>query len=164
MQIPTQQYRITLAAVATLLLSGLSASLYAADIKLTLSGKDAVPPVTTAATGSGTISVAADKTVTGTIKTKGIVGTMAHIHAAKAGENGPVVVPLNKSGDDGWVVPDGTKLSDDAYKAYQEGKLYVNVHSAAHPGGELRAQVPAKATPTMDPPVRSSIGGGGGGY
>jgi CHRD domain len=161
MQIPTQQIRLTLAAAATLLFS---TTLYAGDITIKLSGKDEVPPVTTSASGSGTISVAADKSVSGTIKTKGIVGTMAHIHSAKAGENGPVVVPLNKSGEDGWVVPDGTKLSDDAYKAYQDGKLYVNVHSAAHPGGELRAQVPTKTAPMIDPPVRSSIGGGGGGY
>ena len=165
MRTPSQQLRFTLATAAALLFSGWSVALYAEDIKLTLSGKDEVPPVTTAASGSGTISVAPNKTVSGTIRTKGVTGTMAHIHSAKAGENGPVLVPLNKSGDDAWTVPDGTKLSDDAYKAFVAGQLYVNVHSAAHPDGEIRAQLAAKAAAQDSPiPVRSSIGGGGGGY
>ena len=42
----------------------------AVDVKVTLSGSQEVPPVTTSATGSGTITVAADQSIAGSIKTR----------------------------------------------------------------------------------------------
>ena len=113
----------------------------AADMNLTLSGAEEVPAVQTSATGSGTISVGADNSVSGSVTTKGIAGTMAHIHSAAAGKNGPVIIPLTKQGDDTWVVPAGAKLNAEQAEALKAGNLYVNVHSAAHPGGEIRAQL-----------------------
>jgi len=112
----------------------------AADVKVALTGGHEVPPVTTNASGSGTLSINADKSVAGSITTSGVEGTMAHIHEAAAGKNGPIIVPLEKQGDR-WAVPAGAKLTDAQYKAFQNGDLYVNVHSAAHPGGEIRAQL-----------------------
>jgi hypothetical protein len=111
------------------------------DHKLTLSGGQEVPPVSTSASGSGTISVGADRSVRGSITTTGINATMAHIHRAAPGANGPVVIGLTKSGDNTWMVPAGTKFTDEQFDAYKAGNLYVNVHSAAYPGGELRAQI-----------------------
>ena len=96
------------------------------------------------AAGAGTISVAADKSVSGSITTTGIEGKAAHIHQGAAGANGPVIVPLTKSGDATWSVPAGAMLTDAQYAAYLAGGLYVNVHSAANPGGEIRAQLSAK--------------------
>ena len=110
-------------------------------VSLRLSGAEEVPPVTTSATGSGTISVRPDRTVSGSVTTSGIAATMAHIHLAPRGANGPVIVPLERSGDNTWSVPAGRKLDEAHYEAYRAGNLYVNVHSAAHPGGELRAQI-----------------------
>jgi hypothetical protein len=66
---------------------------------------------------------------------------MAHIHEAPAGKNGPVIIPLEKKGDNEWAVPANAKLTDAQYKAYMAGDLYVNVHSDAHKGGEIRAQI-----------------------
>lgn len=107
-----------------------------------LSGAEEVPPVTTKASGSGTITVKDDKTVSGSVKTEGVVGTMAHIHMGKAGANGPVIVTLTKSSDGNtWSVPAGAKLTDAQYDAYKAGGLYVNVHSAANKGGEVRGQL-----------------------
>lgn len=106
-----------------------------------LSGDQEVPPVTTAATGESRISVAADGSVSGAVTTSGVDGTMAHIHLAAAGKNGPVIVPLAKTADGQWSVPAGAKLTPEQLKAYQAGELYVNVHSAANKPGEIRAQL-----------------------
>jgi hypothetical protein len=112
----------------------------AADFKVKLSGDNEVPPVKTAATAEGTISVADDGAVSGSIATKGIEGTMAHIHLAAAGKNGPVVVKLTKEGDT-YKVPADAKLDSAQLAALKAGELYVNVHSAANKGGEIRAQL-----------------------
>ena len=111
----------------------------AADLQLT--GDNEVPPVKTAAHGNSTIVIAADGTVAGSVTTTGITGTMAHIHLGATGKNGPVVVPLTKGADSEWAVPAGTKLTTDQLKSFKSGDLYVNVHSDAHKGGEIRAQL-----------------------
>jgi hypothetical protein len=112
------------------------------EVKVTLTGAQEVPPVKTEATGSGTISIGDDKAVSGSVTTKGIKGSAAHIHEAPAGKNGGVIVPLAKgSTDDSWVVPQGAKLSDAQLASFKAGNLYVNVHSAANPDGEIRGQV-----------------------
>ena len=125
---------------AAMLLTGSYPAL-AEDVKVTLSGSQEVPPVTSTGSGSGTISIKDDKTVSGSVTIAGVTGTMAHIHNGAAGKNGPVVVPLSKSGDTGWTVPPGVKLTDAQYAAFKAGDLYVNVHSAQHQGGEIRGQL-----------------------
>jgi hypothetical protein len=109
-------------------------------VKVTLSGDKQVPPVQTKATGSGTITVGQDKSVSGSVTTKGVDGTAAHIHDGPADKTGPVIIPLTKNGDT-WSVPPGAKLTDEQYKDFQAGNLYVNVHSAANKGGEIRGQL-----------------------
>lgn len=109
-----------------------------------LDGSHEVPPVDTQASGSGTITISSDKSVHGSITTQGIEATAAHIHEAAAGANGPVIIPLARGADNTWVVPAGAMLTDAQYRSYMSGNLYVNVHSAAHPGGEIRAQLRAQ--------------------
>jgi hypothetical protein len=106
-----------------------------------LDGKQEVPPVSTAATGSGIIRVLMDKSVSGSVKTSGVAATAAHIHMAAPGVNGPVIVPLNRTADNEWSVPPSIRLNDAQYEAFRLGNLYVNVHSAANPGGEIRGQI-----------------------
>ena len=113
----------------------------AVDAKVALSGSQEVPPVTTTATGSGTITVAADQSIAGSIKTTGVKATAAHIHVGAPGTNGEVIIPLTKVGEDGWTVGPGAKLQDLHYQAFKDGNLYVNVHSAANPSGEIRGQI-----------------------
>jgi len=111
-----------------------------ADVKVMLTGANEVPPVTTSASGDGAISIAEDGTVSGSVTTKGVQGTAAHIHMAAAGNNGPVIVPFTKEGDT-YKAPAGAKLNADQLKAFKSGDLYVNVHSAANPNGEIRGQL-----------------------
>jgi CHRD domain len=107
----------------------------------TLTGAQEVPAVNTQATGVSTIQVFGDKNVTGSIQTSNIDGTAAHIHQGAAGQNGPVIIPLVKTAPNVWSVQPNTQLSSAQFDAYRAGELYVNVHSAAHPGGEIRAQL-----------------------
>jgi hypothetical protein len=125
-------------ALAGLLAAGLA---LAGPVDVKLSGSEEVPPVQTRASGSGTITVNDDKSVSGSVKTKGIKATMAHIHQAAPGENGGVAIPLTKKGDNEWAVPPGAKLTDAQYSAFKAGNLYVNVHSDAHKSGEIRGQL-----------------------
>jgi hypothetical protein len=125
--------------VAALL--ALSGSVLGADVKVTLTGSEETPPVTTSATGTGTISIAADKSVSGTIKTTGIDGMAAHIHLGAPGMAGPPIITLTKNADGSWSVPAGSKLTDDQYASFKAGNLYVNVHSPEHKPGEIRAQL-----------------------
>jgi hypothetical protein len=116
-------------------------SVFAVDLKVKLTGAEETPPVTTSASGMGTIAIAADKSVSGTIKTAGIDGTMAHIHVGAPGQSGPPIITLSKGADGVWSVPEGSKLTDEQYASFKAGNLYVNVHSAEHKPGEIRGQL-----------------------
>jgi hypothetical protein len=107
----------------------------------TLSGAEEVPPVNTQASGVSRISVIGDKTVIGGIETSNLNATAAHIHQGPRGQNGPVIITLVKSGENGWSVPANTMLTSAQFDTYRAGNLYVNVHSAAHPNGEIRVQL-----------------------
>ena len=109
-------------------------------MKVSLTGNEEVPPAKTDAKGSGSFRVAEDGTVTGSVTTEGVNGTMAHIHQGAKGQNGPVIVPLTKSGDT-YTVPEGKKLTAAQIDALKAGNLYVNVHSDRYKGGEVRAQL-----------------------
>jgi hypothetical protein len=109
--------------------------------QVSLTGANEVPPVSTGASGSGTVTIKDDRSVAAKITATGMTATAAHIHEAGAGQNGPVIVPFTKTGDNTFEAPAGAKLTDAQYASYKAGKLYVNVHSAQHPGGEIRAQL-----------------------
>jgi hypothetical protein len=109
-------------------------------MKVELSGAQEVPPASTQAKGSGSFRVAEDGSISGSVTTEGIKGTMAHIHQGAKGQNGPVIVPLTKNGDT-YSVPEGRKLTPAQMDALKAGNLYVNVHSDRYKGGEIRAQL-----------------------
>lgn len=113
----------------------------AEDVRVMLSGDQEVPPVKTMGSGSGAITVGSDMAVSGSVTTKDVPGSAAHIHLGAAGKNGEVIIPLQKSGADTWTVPSGAKLTPAQYDAFKAGDLYINVHTKAHPGGEVRAQL-----------------------
>jgi len=106
-----------------------------------LTGANEVPPVTTTATGSATVLIDADRSVRVTVTVAGMTPTASHIHEGAAGANGPVIVPFTKTGDLTFASADGAKLTEAQYAAYKAGNLYINVHSAKNPGGEIRGQI-----------------------
>lgn len=127
-------------AAAGLVCGGIAAS-SGADIAVKLTGDQEVPAVATEATGSGKIVIKPDKSVSGSVTTKGVEGTMAHIHLAGPGKNGPPIIALVKTSENTWSVPEGAKLTDEQFQSFMAGDLYLNVHSDAHKGGEIRSQL-----------------------
>jgi hypothetical protein len=127
--------------VSAVLLATHAMCAWSQEIKVVLSGNQEIPPVATSASGTGTITVTADKAVTGSVTITGMSVTVAHIHQAAAGTNGPIVVPLVKTSDTVWAVPPGTRLTDVQYESFKAGILYFNIHSEAYKSGEIRAQI-----------------------
>jgi len=109
-------------------------------MKVSLTGAEEVPAANSEGKGSGSFRVGEDGTISGSVTTEGVKGTMAHIHQGAKGANGPVIVPLTKSGDT-YTVPEGRKLTQAQMDALKAGNLYVNVHSDRYKGGEVRAQL-----------------------
>ena len=128
--------------VAAILVAGCAGQSGMSDgASLRLSGANEVPPVSSPASGTSTITVGPDRSVTGSVTTTGMVATAAHIHQGAAGQNGPVAVPLTKTSANVFSAPPGAKLTDAQWEAYKAGNLYVNVHSDANKGGEIRGQL-----------------------
>jgi CHRD domain len=137
-------YRRTCGALGVLTATALllvTVSAAAKDVKVSLTGAEETPPVTTSATGAGTIKINKDMSVSGTIKTTGIEGTAAHIHVGAPGQAGPPIITLTQGPSGTWTVPAGSKLTDEQYASFKSGNLYVNVHSEQHKPGEIRAQL-----------------------
>lgn len=130
----------TLALVTAAATLGACASTPPTTQTVTLTGDAEVPGFATAANGNATITVLPDGTVMGSMIAYNFKPTMGHIHMGAAGANGPVIVPMTQNG---YVltVPPGTKFTPEQLAAYKAGNTYVNIHSVAHPGGEVRAQL-----------------------
>jgi hypothetical protein len=103
---------------------------FADKMKATLNGKAEVPPNTSAATGTADIDYdPASKKLSWKVTYSGLSGpaTAAHFHGpAEAGKNGGVAIAT---------------LTDAQAADLTSGKYYVNIHTAANPGGEIRGQV-----------------------
>ena len=132
---------LVVVSAVTVLFAGHWDSALSDEVKVTLSGDQEIPPVTTPASGTGTITVGADKSVSGSVTISGMSVTVAHIHEAAAGTIGLIIIPLTKTSDTVWSVPAGAKLTDEQYKSYIAGSLYYNAHSDTHKGGEIRGQI-----------------------
>ena len=114
------------------------------EVKVLLAGNQEVPQVTTPASGSGSFTVGDDGSISGSVSTLSIAGTAAHIHEGAPSANGPVIIPLTKTSATVWSVPAGAKLTAAQMQSYKAGQLYVNVHSVANKGGEIRGQLEPK--------------------
>ena len=108
-----------------------------------LSAKNEVPP--TKSSGKGTADVTYDtssKKLTWTVNYSDLTGApiMAHFHGpASMGKNAPVEVPL--TGDLASPTKGSATLTDSQAKDLMNGRLYINIHTQANKGGEIRGQV-----------------------
>ncbi|MBP6785952.1 MAG: ScyD/ScyE family protein [Candidatus Promineofilum sp.] len=120
-----------------------------------LSGANEVPPVDSPATGQALMTLSADMSeLNYRLMVNDLDGaTAAHIHEAPAGSNGPVIFPLFTGGppplEAGSPVSDTLAPTISQVAALVAGDYYVNVHTPANPGGEIRGQV-AMATSRAD--------------
>jgi CHRD domain len=127
------------------------------EFEATLSGSEEVPPVSTPATGNATVSIQGSAIVY-QVDVQNLEDVLvSHIHIAPPGENGPIRmnlcgtpdgVPACTSGTGTLVT--GTNGSttetppitfDSLVSAIRAGNAYVNVHTTAFPGGEIRGQL-----------------------
>jgi hypothetical protein len=116
---------------------------FAEKLKATLDGKSEVPANTSTGTGTADIDYdAASKKMSWKVTYSGLSGpaTAAHFHGpAEAGKNGGVAVAIPNATSS---PAEGSATLTDAQAAdLLAGKYYVNVHTAANPGGEIRGQV-----------------------
>ena len=116
---------------------------FAEKMKATLDGKSEVPPNASAGTGTADIDYdAATKKLSWKLTYSGLSGpaTAAHFHGpAEPGKNAGVAVAIPNATEN---PAEGSAILTDAQAAdLTAGKYYVNVHTAANPGGEIRGQV-----------------------
>jgi hypothetical protein len=116
------------------------------SFKVLLAGTQQVPPVQTPGTGTADLTYdPATRVVTWVITYGGLSGpaTMAHFHGPAAeGKNGPVVIWLSKQGSPPTSPISGqATLTPEQAQQFATGDWYINVHTQAHPAGEIRGQV-----------------------
>ena len=110
-----------------------------------LTGEQENPAVTTSATGTGAF-VLTDAGLAFTVTVEGLEFTAAHFHNAAVGVNGGVVRAITddfdgKTASGVWASTDGQPLTDVLIAELLAGNIYVNIHTAANGGGEIRGQV-----------------------
>jgi hypothetical protein len=114
--------------------------------KITLTPANEVPPVPTRATGSADVTYdTVSRAVTWNVTHSGLSGapTAAHFHGpATALENAPVIVVFN--GALASPIKGTATLTPDQATQFLAGRWYINIHTPAYPGGELRGQVPKR--------------------
>ena len=131
------------------------------EFKAVLTGANEVPPVPTAASGKAEFEVNRDQTkIKFELKIRNATNILgaagAHIHCGEEGVNGPVVVFLAGpvgGGFDGKVEIEATLTDANIVntacgatiaalvQSMMDGNTYVNAHSPAFPGGEIRGQI-----------------------
>src|SRR6266852_7774328 len=116
---------------------------FADKMKAALDGKAEVPPNASAGKGTADIDYdAATKKLSWKVTYSGLSGpaTAAHFHGpAEPGKNAGVAVAIPNATSS---PAEGSATLTDAQAAdLMAGKYYVNIHTAANPGGELRGQV-----------------------
>lgn len=132
------------AGLALSLALGIASPALAEMVKLhaTLDGAQQNPPVTTEGKGMADITFDTEtKTLTWSVEYSGLSGDAAagHFHGPAAkGENAGVAIPFENPAS---PIKGSAVLTDAQAADLLSGKYYVNIHTAANKGGEIRGQV-----------------------
>ncbi len=122
-----------------------------AEYEVELAGENEVPPIATPATGTMDVTLDEDDILTIEGEFSGLVaellfieGTPAHIHEGSATETGPIVWDVQVDADDDNT--SGTfsltrQLTSEEVATFEANQYYLNIHTEAYPGGELRGQL-----------------------
>lgn len=119
-----------------------------------LRGVNEVPPFGTSASGSATVTVSGSR-ATYAVTASGFATTLTvgHIYIGGLGVVGPAIVPLTIAAQSGTVATGSIDLAspvtyntvtisgDSLRSLFESGQAYVNLHTAAAPGGEIRGQL-----------------------
>lgn len=109
--------------------------------KAMLKGSSEVPSNASTATGTAILTFDEDTKMFTVITTySGLTPTAGHIHMAEAGVNGAVVYPFGTNLASPITMQSGV-LTDVQVDALFDEMLYVNLHTTAFPGGEIRGQL-----------------------
>lgn len=166
-----QRYRflwvvVGLSLTASMLVAGGALADSDRHFTASLKGRNEVSPVDTNAQGQAVLKLNNDETeLQFKLIAANIEGvTQAHIHCGAADVNGPVVAflfPLNPAGvdvngilsegtitqanviprPDSPACPGGVANFDDMLEKIRSGEAYVNIHTTANPGGQVRGQL-----------------------
>lgn len=134
---------VVVAAAAGLALGAAPALAEQVNYNTSLSAKDEVPP--NDSTGTGTVTATYDTVsniLNWTIEYADLTGpaTAAHFHGPTApGGNAPSVVPIEGSLES--PLEGEATLTDAQAEELRQGMWYFNVHTDAHPDGEIRGQL-----------------------
>ena len=123
----------------------------AAAFEATLTGDQQNPPVVTAATGSGLVTFPdmSSNQFNYSIDVTGLTAaqiTDSHIHAGAPGVNGNIIFPIGAGST--WSQPatprtfvPGNNDPDITEPSLRDGNTYFNIHTTAHPNGEIRGRI-----------------------
>ena len=118
-----------------------------AALKATLTAEQASGDIESEGTGTASVQLT-DAGVLYYLTVDGLTGPIAnaHFHEAEMGVNGDVVRGILDEFDGTsafglWTPTDGEPLTEELTETLLGGGLYLNVHTAAYPGGEIRGQV-----------------------
>jgi hypothetical protein len=153
---------IAMTAAACLIFTG-AAQAHLLKTTLTLAGSNEVPAVVTPATGTAVLAIDTDaNTISYTITYSGMADgaggnpTAAHFHGyVPVGQNAGVVQPITVGASPitgVWNYPEGSEAN------ILNGLSYINLHSAPHPNGEIRAWVNHLEPVFIDTPALSTRG------
>ncbi|MFC5271746.1 CHRD domain-containing protein [Adhaeribacter terreus] len=118
-----------------------------------MNGKQEVPSVNTAGSGSGVVSIDRDQTNAHYMMAwSGLSGpaTVAHFHLGKFGVAGPIIFHLTPSFNNTsnptaaagyWNAGSTPPFTTRNSVQFRSDSIYVNIHTAANPSGEIRGQV-----------------------
>ncbi len=130
-------------ALSALVVANSAAVAETIQYKSVLNAKNVTTPNDSKGTGTADVSYdTATKTLTWTVNFDGLTGppTMAHFHGpAAAGANAGVALMI---GANPTSPAKGSATLTDAQAAdLQAGRWYINIHTSANRGGEIRGQV-----------------------